>query len=107
VLQFAKQRGIKTLAITDSLVSPLAQYAGVVLTAQHKLDSFIESFTAPLSLINAIATTLGIFSKKSTMKSLKELEKIWERQQVYYNTTKHTEENFVKKVGGKRARERR
>ncbi|MEW6377511.1 MAG: MurR/RpiR family transcriptional regulator [Thermodesulfobacteriota bacterium] len=108
VLRFAKQKGVKTLAITDSLVSPLAQYADIVLTAQYKMDSFVESFTAPLSLINAIVTALGVFSKKSTMKSLKELEKIWEGQQVYYNTTKHTtEENFVKKVGGKRARERR
>jgi len=106
VLRFAKQRGIKTLAITDSFVSPLAQYADAILTAQYRLDSFIESFTAPLSLINAIATTLGIFSKNSTLKSLKELEKIWESHQVYYNTIKHTEENFVKKVGEKRTRER-
>ncbi|OGP92238.1 MAG: hypothetical protein A2157_12940 [Deltaproteobacteria bacterium RBG_16_47_11] len=102
VLRFAKQRGIKTLAITDCLVSPLAQYAEVVLTAQYKLDSFIESFTAPLSLINAIATTLGIFSKKSTMKSLKELEKIWESQQVYYNSTKYIGERTSKKKGGEK-----
>jgi DNA-binding MurR/RpiR family transcriptional regulator len=91
VLRFAKEKGMKTLAITDSAISPLAQYADHVLTAQHKLDSFVESFTAPLSLINAIVTALGVFSKKSTMKSLKELEKIWESQQVYYNNTKHTE----------------
>jgi len=88
VLKFAKERGIKTLAITDSLVSPLAQYADHVLTAYYKMDSFIESFTAPLSLINAIATALGVLSKKSTMKSLKELEEVWERQQIYFDSGK-------------------
>lgn len=88
VLHFAKQKGVKTLAVTDSLVSPLAQHADVVLTARCKLDSFIESFTAPLSLINAIVTALGVLSKNSSMKSLKELEGVWEKQQVYYNSTK-------------------
>jgi len=88
VLRFAKQKGVKTLAVTDSLVSPLAQYADFVLTARCQLDSFIESFTAPLSLINAIVTALGVLSKNRSMKSLKELEDIWEKQQVYYNSTK-------------------
>lgn len=86
VLRFAKERGNKTLVITDSPISPLAQYADHVLTARYQMDSFVESFTAPLSLINAIVTALGIYSKKSTMKSLKELEKIWEEQQIYYPT---------------------
>ncbi|MDI7260777.1 MAG: MurR/RpiR family transcriptional regulator [Thermodesulfobacteriota bacterium] len=88
VLRFAKERGVNTLAITDSLISPLAQYADHVLTARYQMDSFVESFTAPLSLINAIVTALGVFSKKSTMKSLKGLEEVWERQQIYYNTSK-------------------
>jgi DNA-binding MurR/RpiR family transcriptional regulator len=85
VLRFAKERGGKTLAITDSLVSPLAQYADHVLTAQYKMDSYIESFTAPLSLINAVATALGVLSRRSTMKSLNELEEVWEKQQIYFN----------------------
>jgi DNA-binding MurR/RpiR family transcriptional regulator len=88
VLRFAKERGVKTLAITDSLVSPLAQYADHVLTAPYKMDSFIESFTAPLSLINAIVTGLGVYRKKSTMKSLEELEEVWESQKIYYNTAR-------------------
>lgn len=86
VLRYAKERGIKTLAISDSLVSPLAHYADHVLTARYEMESFMESFTAPLSLINAIVTTLGVHNKKSTMKSLRELEKVWDSQQVYYNT---------------------
>jgi DNA-binding MurR/RpiR family transcriptional regulator len=86
--KFAKSQGVKTLAITDSLISPLAQYADHVLTARYRMDSFIESFTAALSLINAIVTAVGISNKKKTLKSLKGLEEVWERQEVYFPTTK-------------------
>jgi DNA-binding MurR/RpiR family transcriptional regulator len=86
--KFAKSQGVKTLAITDSLLSPLAQYADHVLIARYKMNSFIESFTAAFSLINAIVTAVGISNKKKTLKSLKGLEEIWERQEVYFPTTK-------------------
>jgi DNA-binding MurR/RpiR family transcriptional regulator len=84
VLRFAKAQGLKTLAITDTLISPLAHYADHVLTARYKMDSFIESFTAPFSLINALVTALGIQDPQSTFVSLQRLERIWSTQQVYY-----------------------
>jgi DNA-binding MurR/RpiR family transcriptional regulator len=84
VLRFAQQKGIKTLAITDSPISPLARYAECVLPARCKLDSFIESFTAALSLINALVTALGLYRKEATMSSLKQLEEFWKRQGIYF-----------------------
>jgi DNA-binding MurR/RpiR family transcriptional regulator len=84
VLRYAQQKGIKTLAITDSPISPLARYAECVLPARCKLDSFIESFTAALSLINAIVTALGLYRKEETMSSLKQLEEFWKRQGIYF-----------------------
>jgi DNA-binding MurR/RpiR family transcriptional regulator len=89
VLRFSKKKGINTLAITDSLMSPLAQYADHVLTASYKMDSFIESFTAPLSLINAIVTALGVRNKMRSMRTLIELEELWRSQQVYYDSEKN------------------
>jgi DNA-binding MurR/RpiR family transcriptional regulator len=91
VMRFSKQRGIKTLAITDTLMSPLAHHADHVLTARYKMDSFIESFTASFSLINAVVTALGVKNKRRTMASLKELEEIWESQQTYYRDEKKEE----------------
>ncbi len=91
VLRLAKQKRVTTLAITDSLISPLAQYADHVITARCRMDSFIESFTAPLSLINAVVTALGVYNQKHTLQSLKELEEIWQRQRVYYNAGKENE----------------
>ncbi len=88
VMRFSKEKGIKTLAITDTLMSPLARYADHVLTAQYRMDSFIESFTASFSLINAIVTALGVRNRQATMASLKKLEEIWENQQTYYRNEK-------------------
>jgi DNA-binding MurR/RpiR family transcriptional regulator len=85
VLRFAKSRGLRTLAITDTLISPLAQYSDHVLTARYKMDSFVESFTAPLSLINAVATALAVRDQKTTLASLQELEAIWRTQKIYYH----------------------
>ena len=97
VLRFAKDKGLKTLAITDTLISPLAQYADHVLTARYKMDSFIESFTAPLSLVNAVVTALGVHNQKSTLQSLEALEEVWKGQQVYFNTEK--EKNALSSKG--------
>jgi DNA-binding MurR/RpiR family transcriptional regulator len=91
VLRFAKSRGLKTLAITDTLISPLAQYADHVLTARYRMDSFIESFTAALSLINAVVTELGVRNQKTTLASLEDLEEVWKNQEVYYQPGKKGE----------------
>jgi DNA-binding MurR/RpiR family transcriptional regulator len=48
------------------------------------MDSFIESFTAPLSLINAIVTALGVHRKESTMETLNKLETFWQTRKIYY-----------------------
>jgi DNA-binding MurR/RpiR family transcriptional regulator len=82
-LEYAKSRHVRTLAITDSLLSPLVQHAEVVLTARCKMDSFVESFTAPLSLINAIVTAVGLCSKDPSLKALKRLETLWQSRNVY------------------------
>jgi DNA-binding MurR/RpiR family transcriptional regulator len=90
LLHWAKTRGVTTLAITDSPISPLAQHADHVLTARYHMDSFIESFTAPLSLINAIVTALGIQDRTRTLASLRKLEEVWKRHKIYYPAGERT-----------------
>jgi DNA-binding MurR/RpiR family transcriptional regulator len=84
VLRFAHEKGVRTLAITDSPISPLARYAECILPARCKMDSFIESFAAPLSLINAIVTAAGVYREDATMNSLKTLEDFWRDRRIYY-----------------------
>ena len=88
ILRFARSRGLKTLAITDTLISPLAHEAGHVLTAHYRMDSFIESFTAPFSLINAVVTALGVRDRKNTLASLQDLEEVWKTREIYYDPEK-------------------
>ena len=84
IMEYAKKKGAKTAAITDSVLSPLAQLADVSIYANSNLNSFIDSFTAPLSLINALVTTVGIKKRGETLGSLAELEEIWEKYKVFY-----------------------
>jgi DNA-binding MurR/RpiR family transcriptional regulator len=49
-----KRQGATTIAITDNMLSPLVPYSDVTLTATSKSSTYIESFVAPLSLINVL-----------------------------------------------------
>ncbi|MCG6946579.1 MAG: hypothetical protein LJE87_14700, partial [Deltaproteobacteria bacterium] len=48
-----------------------------------QLDSFIESFTAATSLINALLTAMSIQSPNKTLRILREREALWEEKGVY------------------------
>ncbi len=83
ILEYAKGKGARVGAITDSLISPLARKADWVLPVHSKLDSFIESFTAAMSLVNALLTAMSIQNPEETMKALKEREVLWQRKGIY------------------------
>ncbi|MEL3972541.1 MurR/RpiR family transcriptional regulator [Rossellomorea oryzaecorticis] len=84
VLRFAKEKKAKTAALTDNLLSPLIQHADVSLTAESKMPAFIDSFTAPLSVINALIVYAAKQKQDGFEKRLGELEEVWERFDVFY-----------------------
>ena len=84
IMEYAKNKGIKTAAITDRVTSPLAQLADISVFAESNLNSFVDSFTAPISLINALVMAVGIKRKKETLESLSELEEIWKQYKTFY-----------------------
>ena len=83
VLEHARKKRARVGAITDSPLSPLARHAHWVLTAHCQLDSFIESFTAATSLVNALLTAMSIQSPGKTLRILREREALWEEKGVY------------------------
>ncbi|MCG6919212.1 MAG: MurR/RpiR family transcriptional regulator [Deltaproteobacteria bacterium] len=83
VLKHARKKKARVGAITDSALSPLARQAHWVLTAHCQLDSFIESFTAATSLVNALLTAMSIQSPGKTLRILREREALWEEKGVY------------------------
>jgi DNA-binding MurR/RpiR family transcriptional regulator len=82
-LAFAKSRNSEVIAITDSLLSPLAARADYTLIAQSNMASFVDSLVAPLSVINALIIAVGLREKEKISSTFATLENIWEEYQVY------------------------
>lgn len=86
VLDFSKNRGARVVAITDSLLSPLAAKADNTLIAQSNMASFVDSLVAPLSVINALIIAVGMREKDNIANIFGNLETIWQEYNVYsYN----------------------
>jgi DNA-binding MurR/RpiR family transcriptional regulator len=83
-LQYVRSRKVPILVITDSHASPLAGEGDIVLTASSQLPSIVDSFTAPLSLINALITAVGQKYHSKVSLRLKELEDLWEKEGIYF-----------------------
>lgn len=85
-LDYGKQKGCKIIGITDSLISPAAQYSDTTLIASSNMISFVDSLVAPMSLINALIIAIGTEKQEDTTARFKELESIWKKHNVYdYN----------------------
>lgn len=82
-LNFAKSKNAEIVAITDSLLSPLAATADYTLIAQSNMASFVDSLVAPLSLINALIVAVGLREKEKISETFNSLENIWEEFKVY------------------------
>lgn len=82
-LSFAQSKGTKVVAITDSLLSPLASKADYTLIAQSNMASFVDSLVAPLSVINALIIAVGLREKEKISTTFANLENIWQEYQVY------------------------
>lgn len=85
-LAFSQDRGAKVVALTDSLLSPLATKADYTLIAQSNMASFVDSLVAPLSVINALIIAVGMREKENISNVFENLEEIWKNYNVYsYN----------------------
>ena len=82
-LQYARSRGASVIVITDKADTPMTQYADVALFARSDMASFVDSLTAPLSLINALLVALGMHRKSHIEESFEALEKLWKEYKVY------------------------
>ncbi len=82
-MEFAKSRGAKTIALTDSVDSPIAEKSDCVLVARSDMVSFVDSLVAPLSIINAMTVAIGKKKEKELMDTFNELEDIWDKYDVY------------------------
>lgn len=85
--KYAMDQGASVVAITDSDESPLAPFAKHMLLARSNMVSFVDSLTAPLSLINALIAALARKQQDTVYQNLHLLESIWDEYEVYQNNT--------------------
>ncbi len=82
-MRFAKRTGAQVVAITDGPMSPLGEVADDLLTARTEMASFVDSLTAPMSLINALLVALGLRRRDALTEHFRQLEGIWDTYSVY------------------------
>lgn len=82
-LHFAHSRGAKVVAITDSLASPIADFATHLLLAHSDMATIVDSLVAPLSVINALIVAVSLRRMGPNEPVLAELEELWDTYQVY------------------------
>lgn len=74
-MNFARDRGATTIAITDSDASPLAVSSKYTLKARSDMASFVDSLVAPLSLVNALLVEVS----RKKMKICPRPSRLWSR----------------------------
>ena len=82
-VHFAHSRQAKIIAITDSVLSPIAEYASYLLLAHSDMATIVDSLVAPLSIINALLVAVSLKKMDSNAARLTELEQLWETYQVF------------------------
>ena len=86
-MEFARSRGAELIAITDGPLSPLHSTANICLMAKSDMSSFVDSFAAPLSLINALIVALGQRRRHEVSEYFESMEQIWDKYDVYLART--------------------
>lgn len=82
-VHFAHSRNARIIAVTDSLASPIADYATYLLLAHSDMATIVDSLVAPLSVINALIVAVSLKRIDVNAPVLAELEDLWEKYQVY------------------------
>lgn len=87
-MTFAKRRGAKVIALTDSMSSPIVVPADYILIAKSDIASVVDSLVAPLSMINALIAATVLRLDSDVKNTFGMLESIWQEYDVYQNNRK-------------------
>ena len=80
---YAKEQGANIVAVTDSVLSPIAPYANQTLACRSDMASIVDSFVAPLSILNALVVAIAREMQDDLSDVFDRLEHIWEEFNAY------------------------
>ena len=83
VFSYLKSKGSRTIAITDNMLSPIVPYADVSLTAISKGVTSLDSFAAPISLINALVVSIKEQKKECFINNVELLEETYKKFDIF------------------------
>ena len=87
-MNHASDSHASVIAITDSMLSPIAEHASHVLLAGSDMVSFVDSLVAPLSLINALIVAVSLKKEEEINRNFETLERLWDEFDVYEKSDK-------------------
>ncbi len=85
-LKYLSQKKLKSYVITDYLTSPLAEYAAKTFYCATGVASYMDSFVAPIAILQAIIRRMSSELYTNTVNELGRLEEIWNLFGVYYRS---------------------
>ncbi len=80
-MAYAHEQGCVCVAITDSFKSPVVPYSQYAFFTETNMWSLLDTYVAPLTLINAILAYISKLKKDNINERLKTFEKSWK----YFN----------------------
>jgi DNA-binding MurR/RpiR family transcriptional regulator len=86
IVEKIKRKKAYIITITNSHLSPIAQLADMSLVVETEIPTYIESFTAPMSLLNAFITAVALKKKKQALPALTKLETEFDEFETYIST---------------------
>ena len=82
-MQYAKDCGAATIAITDKPDAPAGKVANHVLVAKSDMVSIVDSLVAPMSVVNALIVAVSRRREEQVSTTFKNLERLWDEYDVY------------------------
>lgn len=82
-MQFAWERGVPTIAITDTRTSPLVAHAKVSLLATSEIFSYSDNIAPIAGIITALLNAIGAASQPASNEMLARNEQLWKRFGMY------------------------
>ncbi len=95
-LEFANDRSAKVITLTDSVHSPMNLYSACNLVAKSDMSSIVDSLVAPMSVLNALIVASCMKKQNHVIKTLDDLESIWDDYQVYTSDEINYVDNALK-----------
>lgn len=92
VAKTAKKHRAKVIVLTDSPLSPFLKYGDVTLLAHVGSTGFLDSYTAPLSVCNAIIKEISYQAKGRVKENVRKMEEMFDEFQDTFEWMKRSKE---------------